>query len=196
MELGLLALTGDSRVGKDETAKILVKDFGFEQRAMADGIREILLGLNPIIKDNGGVVWELLDLFDNCHGNWDTIKAQSSESVQYMINLGQSCRNVLGETCWLDKVLPSDADTQKIVISDCRQVNEYEAIKARGGQVWKITRPNVKIKRGMDGLLDGLEFDHIIDNRGSLEDLRGIVQATIATDMRNSEVKRGYGIRF
>lgn len=179
MELKLIALVGNSRVGKDETAKILQKDFGFEQRAMADGIREILLGLNPILKDNGGVVWELLDLYDQCHGDWDRIKALSTESVDLMINLGQSCRDVLGETCWLDRVLPRGVELEtKVVISDCRQPNEYHAIKERGGQIWKVTRSGT-LRRGMDGLLDHLDFDARIKNDGSLEDLRSMVQAVI-----------------
>lgn len=191
MDLKLIGLYGPSRSGKDSVAAILTKDFGFEQRAMAGGIREILLGLNPIIKDNGGVVWELLDLYDQCHGDWDLVKARSSESVDLMIRLGETCRDVLGETVWLDRVLPDGLIEESICISDIRQPNEYTAVKSRGGQIWKVTRPGTK-KRGMDGRLDHLEFDAVIDNRGSLTDLRGIVQATIALDFG----KRRYGTRF
>jgi hypothetical protein len=191
MELKLVGLNGDSRAGKDEVAKVLTRDFGFEQRAMAEGIREILLGLNPIIKDNGGVVWELLDLFDQCHGDWDLIKARSSDSTDYMIRLGQTCRDVLGETVWLNRVLPDGDLNTSICISDVRQPNEYAAIKMRGGQIWKISRPGTK-KRGMDGLLDHLEFDAHIENRGSLMDLRGIVQATIASNFDKRKNDNGF----
>lgn len=193
MELKLLGLYGPSRAGKDECAKILVQDFGFEQRAQAAAIRKILLGLNPAIKDNGGVVWELQDLFDNCHGDWNAVKACSSESTDYMINLGQTCRDVLGIDVWMNTAFPPVGSDTKIVISDIRQPNEYEAVKARGGEVWKILRKGVE-KRGMDGLLDHLEFDAIIHNNGTLVDLRGMVQGVIATNIRNSEIKgRGYG---
>lgn len=201
MELRLIGLYGPSRAGKDSVAQVLEKDFGFEQRAMAAAIRKILLDLNPCIRDNGGVVWEFADLFDNCHGDWDLIKSRSLESVDYMIRLGQSCRDNLSKTVWLDKVLPPGVNDHlengiKVCISDVRQPNEYHAIKQRGGQIWKVTRPGTA-KRGMDGLLEGYEFDATIDNRGSLGDLRGIVQAVIATDIRNREVKgTGYGVRF
>lgn len=195
MELKLIGLHGKSRAGKDETARILERDFGFKQKAMADGIREILLGLNPIIKDNGGVVWELLDLVDQCHGDWDLIKARSSESVDLMIRLGQTCRDILGEEVWLERVLPSGEINESICISDVRQPNEYHAIKARGGQVWRVTSP-FEQKRGMDSLLEGLEFDAIIDNRGSLVDLRGIVAAVISNDITRREYRKNYGIRF
>lgn len=195
MDLKLLGLCGNSRAGKDACARILQEDFGFKQKAMAEGIREILLGLNPCIKDNGGVVWELLDLVDQCHGDWDLIKARSSESVDYMIRLGQTCRDVLGNTVWLDRVLPPIDSDEKICISDVRQPNEYHAIKERGGQVWKITRLGSQ-KRGMDGLLDGLEFDAHIDNRGSLMDLRGMVAATISDNITRGHYRKNYGLRF
>lgn len=196
MELRLIGLYGPSRAGKDETARILVEDFGFEQRAQAGAIREILLGLNPIIKDNNGELHFMQDLFEICGRNWDTVKATSRDSVDYMIRLGQTCRNVIGLDVWLNTALPSFEELDKglkVVISDVRQPNEYDAIKALGGQVWKIHRPGVEF-RAMDGLLEGREFDARIFNNGSLVDLRGSVQATISTDIGNRAVKgKGYG---
>lgn len=194
MELKLIGLYGPSRAGKDSVAAVLQNDFGFQQKAMAAGIREILLGLNPIIRDNDGVIWNLLDLFDDCNGDWDLIKAKSTDSVDYMIRLGQTCRNVLGETVWLDRVLPPGKElSESICISDVRQPNEYYAIKERGGVIWRIFRPGTA-QRGMDGLLDGYNFDAHIHNNGTLEDIRGIVQATISTDFEMRRVKgTGYG---
>lgn len=195
MDLKLIGLYGPSRAGKDSVAAVLRDDFGFEQRAMAEGIRDILLGLNPLIKTDDGEVHSMQGLWHDCYKDWDKIKAQSKESVDYMIRLGQTCRDVLGETVWLDRVLPlgTSALDISICISDVRQPNEYHEIKSRGGQVWKVSRPGTE-KRGMDGLLDGLEFDAHIINRGSLGDLRGIVQAVIATDIQNRSLKgKGYG---
>lgn len=180
----LVGLTGNSRSGKDSVAAILRDDYGFTQKAMAEGIRDILLGLNPILKDNGGVVWELLDLFDECHGDWDRIKARSSESTDLMIRLGQTCRDVLGETVWLDRVLPVGNITTKMCLSDCRQPNEYWEIKHRGGQVWKVVRSGSS-KRGMDGLLEGFDFDAVLHNNGTLEDLRDVVQSVISRGIQN-----------
>jgi len=186
-ELKLVGLHGPSRSGKDETARILVKDFGFEQRVLAAKIREILLGLDPLVATNDGTIWNLNALFKECDENWDRVKADSRETVEYMIRLGQTCRDVIGEDVWLSAVLPPVNSTAKICISDVRQPNEYHAIKERGGQVWKISRPGAEF-RGMDSLLQGYAFDAHIDNRGSLLGLRGIVQATIATSMSNNQL--------
>jgi hypothetical protein len=194
MTPNIIGLYGPSRAGKDEVARILVQDFGYEKRAQADAIRKLLLGLNPLIKDNEGTVWRMEDLFKYCGYNWDNVKAESYEATEYMIRLGQSARNVLGLDVWLNTAFPHIGCDIKVVISDIRQANEYEAIKERGGEVWKIVRKGVE-KRGMDGLLDHLHFDTIIHNNGTLIDLRGMVQSIIATNMRNTEVQgTGYGI--
>jgi hypothetical protein len=192
MELKLIGLYGPSRSGKDSVAAILRDDFGFQQKAMAEGIREILLGLNPLIVSDDDEIHTMHGLWHDCNKDWDQIKARSKESVDYMIRLGQTCRDVLGETVWLDRVLPDGELKDSICISDVRQPNEYTAIKMRGGQVWKISRPGTE-KRGMDGLLDHLEFDAHIINRGSLSDLRGIVAATISADITKREQRSGYG---
>ena len=168
----LIGLYGPSRAGKDETAGILVADFGFEQRAQAAAIREILLGLDPLIQDDEGNIMHMKTLFLECDNDWDKVKARSRDSVDYMIRLGQTCRDTLGIDIWVSQVMPPIGSEQKIVISDVRQPNEYEAIKERGGEVWKITRAGVEF-RGMDGLLQGYDFDATINNRGTLTDLRG-----------------------
>lgn len=199
----IIGLYGPSRAGKDETAAILVSDFGYEQRAQAAAIRKILLGLDPVISDNKGTFYTMQHLFQAHNENWDDVKAASSESVDYMIRLGQTCRDVLGIDVWLNTAFPpickcpglitTKCTCVKVVISDIRQINEYEAVKARGGEVWKIIRPGVE-KRGMDGLLDHLHFDVTLYNNGTLSDLRGMVQANIVTNMNNKAVKgTGYG---
>lgn len=191
----VIGLVGNSRAGKDEVAKILVADFGYEQRAQAAAIRKILLGLDPLLKDDHGNIYSMRELFEICNENWDVVKAASKESVDLMIRLGQTCRDVLGLDVWLNTAFPPIGSDVKVVISDIRQENEYDAVKARGGEVWKIIRPGVE-KRAMDGLLDHLEFDAVLYNNGTLVDLRGMVQASIATNMRNKEVKGNYGTRF
>lgn len=190
----IIGLYGDSRAGKDETAAILVADFGYEKRAQAAAIRRILLDLDPVIQGNNGTFYTMQHMFEACEEDWDKVKAFSSDSTDYMIRLGQSARDNLGINVWLEAAFPAPNYMGKVVISDIRQVNEYEAVKARGGEVWRITRPGT-VRRAMDGLLDHLTFDTHIRNIGSLADLRGLVQASIATNMDNATKKLNSGIR-
>lgn len=190
----IIGLYGDSRAGKDATAAVLVADFGYEQRAQAAAIRRILLGLDPVIQGNNGTFYTMQHMFEACEEDWDKVKAFSSEATDYMIRLGQSARDNLGINVWLETAFPPIGSEKKVVISDIRQVNEYEAVKARGGEVWRITRPGT-VRRGMDGLLDHLTFDAHLHNIGSLVDLRGMVQASIATNMDNKRKKLNPGLR-
>lgn len=209
--ISLVGLYGNSRSGKDSVAEILVNDFGYQQRAMAGRIREILLDLDPQVKCDNGDIMCLKELFEQSKQDWNVVKAASKETTDLMIRLGQSCRDVLGKGVWLDSVMPGPCSCKKvklnngdivpgectcakIVISDVRQVNEYRAIKERGGVIWKITRPASSEKRGMDGLLDHLDFDAHLHNRGSLVDLRGMVQGTLVSLSNTQAVKgKDYG---
>lgn len=176
----LIGLYGYSRSGKDSVSTVLVDDFGYEQRPMASKIRELLLNLDPSLTMNNGSIVRMKSLFKQCDEDWDIVKANCSESVDWMINIGQGCRDVLGYGVWLDAVLPPHDSQDKIVISDVRQPNEYHAIKERGGSIWRVVRRGSE-KRGMDGILDKYEFDATIYNSGTVEDLRGIVQSTISS---------------
>jgi hypothetical protein len=64
-----------------------------------------------------------------------------------------------------------------VVIDDMRFPNEYEAVKALGGQVWMVTRPGATItqRHSSEGKLDGHKFDLTIHNRGSVEYLKETV---------------------
>lgn len=175
----LIGLYGPSRAGKDEVAKILTNNFSYEQRAQADAIRKILLGLNPLVVRNDGGIVHLQDLYFEYEGNWDLIKADSRDSVDAMIALGQTCRDVLGLDVWLSTALPELGYENPVVISDVRQPNEYEAIVNQGGEVWKISRPGVEF-RAMDGLLEGKHFHALIDNNGTLKELEHKVNIIMA----------------
>jgi len=168
----LIGLSGASRAGKDSVAHILVKDYGFEQVALASAIRKILLDLDPMLNDEQSLV----NVFQRCDGDWDRVKAEAPGSVEWMISLGQSCRDNIGEDVWLRAALNNYDPSKNMVISDCRQVNEVQWIRDHGGMLWKIFRPRLEQFRGMDNLLDDVEFDAVLINDGSLEHLESLVE--------------------
>lgn len=182
----LIALHGISRSGKDETAKILVRKYGFKQIALASAIRSLLLGINPLLEDNDGEVHTMQGLWHDNYKDWDRVKAESRESVELMIRLGQSARDILGEDVWINAAFPNGYDQVldgHIVISDCRQPNEVEFLYRYGGEIWKIERPELGESRGMDGLLKDVRFEATIVNDGSLADLETIVSNIIEQDI-------------
>lgn len=177
----LIGLNGNSRAGKDSVAGILVRNYGFRQVALATKIREILLDLNPYIDDNPAhKPYFLKELYENCDGDWDRIKSAGPGSVDWMIALGQSLRDRLGEDVWINAAFPKGmSGERRIVISDIRQPNEVTWVQENGGELWHIERPDGAQKRGMDGLLSGVHWDAHIVNDGTLADLEETVRQNI-----------------
>lgn len=64
------------------------------------------------------------------------------------------------------------------IADDMRFENEYATIKELGGECWMIRRPGQENNgtHASEGRLDDFQFDCIIENNGSLEDLRVKVQ--------------------
>ncbi len=80
--------------------------------------------------------------------------------------------------CWQARVERHD----KVVTDDVRFPNEAEAIKAAGGEMWKVVRRSA-VHDGShesEGALDNWDgFDAVIDNDGSLEDFRRKIDALL-----------------
>ena len=68
---------------------------------------------------------------------------------------------------WLDGGL-------NVVVDDMRFANEWDAVKALGGECWYITRPRITypdIQHASEGALEDHGFDHRLINDGDLPSL-------------------------
>jgi hypothetical protein len=84
--------------------------------------------------------------------------------------MGQFGRSVR-EDYWIEQVIRHDS--QNLIIPDLRYPNEMKRIKALGGLTIKVINPRVEITHDeADDALEGYDFDHIIYNNGTLDDLR------------------------
>lgn len=74
-------------------------------------------------------------------------------------------------------------DAQRVIITDCRFYDELLAIKAAGGEVWRIVRQGSEARVGLKGHASETEMDAIPDskfglvihNNSTLKDLRAII---------------------
>lgn len=171
----ILGLYGDSRSGKDTTAHIMVDEFEFEWRSFAAPLREILFNINPYLIDWAGEGIRYQDAIRD-YGLDDT-KKNFPDSVDMMIALGQSVRDLIHEDAWIWSVMEEPLP-KRMVISDVRQPNEYKAITDAGGEVWRIIRPGT-VRRGMDGLLDDHFFPVTIYNDDGPDVLRNVVKREV-----------------
>jgi hypothetical protein len=117
------------------------------------------------------------------------------------------CRRSFHNDIWiasLENKLRSSRDD--VVISDCRFPNEINSIRAAGGTVIRVRRGDepvwysiaARANRGdvvaQQQLIDfkvhpsetawiGTEFDHVIDNNGTIDNLYSQIEMLITTDM-------------
>lgn len=174
----IIGLSGYARSGKDEAAKIMVKEFGFTRVAFADKLRECLYELNPIVSDKHDFTLagryekyvKVQDVIDKY--GWDGYKNTpfTHEIRRLLQRLGtEAGRNTLGENIWVDAAL--NVDHENIVVTDTRFPNEAKAIVDRGGEIWRVTRWGVTKANDhpSETSLDDWPFDKIVINDGDLE---------------------------
>jgi hypothetical protein len=169
----IIGLSGYAQSGKDEVAKILIEEFGFERVAFADAIRDLLYLTNPILNELAGDIQHAVD-----HRGWDEIK-QIPAVRKLLQSIGVAAREVLGKNVWVVAALRKmEDDSKDYVITDVRFENEASMIKYLGGVMWRISRDGVTPVNShiSENELDGYKFDQILKNEGSLDDLRELVR--------------------
>lgn len=175
----LIGVSGYAQSGKDSIAGIL-KPLGFERRAFADKMREALLAIDPIISHEALVPLRLSEILKVM--TWDLAKVTYPEVRDLLQRLGTDAgRNILGEDVWVDAAMNDIESTDNIVFSDCRFINEAQAIVDKGGEVWRVSRSGVgPVNDHISEVgLDGWAFDKYLKNLGTLDDLRhAVIHAT------------------
>lgn len=166
-----IGLSGYARSGKDTVGAYLVEHHGYQRVSFADPMREALYALNPFIDVDGWdvSVREAVDAF-----GWEKLKTKSFTIRPLMQRLGTEVgRNMFGTDFWVDLAMSRIPDGSKVVFTDVRFPNEAEAVKAVGGQVWRITRPGLTAANNhpSETAVDDYQFDKFIDNSSSLASL-------------------------
>jgi hypothetical protein len=154
----------------------LTRDFGYEQRAFADPLREAMLRLNPYIDQNVRLAstverygWEFAKKYPECRALMQRMGTEVG-------------RELFGQNFWVDLCLNSINGVPNVAITDVRFLSEVTAIKARGGVVIRVNRTGFGPANGhkSETELDSYNFDAVVENSGTLADLgRSITQVLI-----------------
>lgn len=175
----LIGVTGEARAGKDTFARLL-GEHGYRRVAFADALKQVV----ALIAD------EPVGLYHD-----DTTKEQYTDALgmtrrQALQLMGtEGGRKVLGDLVWVNRLTRSwrNAGKPRWVVSDVRFDNEAEAIRANGGIIVKIVRPQAeKISTGVaghasEGGIDHSLVDFHVKNSGTLEDLASSARLVLAT---------------
>ena len=177
----MIGLSGYARSGKDTVADILVEHYGFTKFAFADKLRQCVYELNPIIRADevrnhpfeGPPMFRYFkDVIDE--DGWDGYKDgyYKNDIRRLLQRMGTEVgRDLISDSIWVDEL---DKHSGKIVVTDCRFLNEAEKIKSKGGTVWRITRPETQPinPHTSEIALDNYTFDQYIDNDSTIAALK------------------------
>lgn len=190
----IIGLSGFARSGKDEAAKVLVEGFGFTQVAFADKLREMLYQLNPIVDQRKFIGMDLDEHNDTVYVQdvidkfgWNGYKEThwGSEIRRLLQRLGtEAGRQTLWDTIWIDAAFAGLPEDAKVVVSDARFFNEFDAIRERGGKIWRIERKGIGPTNDHPSETEApnyQHFDYTFYNDGTLAEFR-------------SDVVRRYGV--
>lgn len=182
----IIALSGFARTGKDEAARVLVDDFGFIQIGFADKLREMLYALNPVVSHKSYTVGMeepydivttpvlLQDVIDTY--GWGNYKETEygAEIRRLLQRLGtEAGRQTLWDSIWIDAALTGLPEDAKVVVSDARFFNEFDAVRERGGSIWRIERDGVGPLNSHASETEATSYPHfakVLYNNSTLSD--------------------------
>lgn len=181
MNYSLIGLSGMKRSGKDSTAEILQRNYGFSRLAFADKLREALLALNPFVVDTSAHMYSpLRELVDTW--GWEGLKTTHwYPEIRRLLQYGgtEMGRNTISEEVWVSPVMHQYAFLKQegvpAVISDVRFSNEAKAIRHNGGIIIEVQRTGVESPDSHPSEAINFEPDFVLDNNSTLEDLESKV---------------------
>lgn len=139
----IIGVRGFIGAGKDTFSNFLVKKYKFEKMSFADNLkdaaavifgwpRHLLQGDTP----ESRAFREEVDTYWEKH-----LKFQGFTPRKALQLIGtEAGRNVFGDNLWIAGTMKKAQAFENVVISDCRFVNEANAIRANGGKIVWIVR--------------------------------------------------------
>lgn len=138
-----IAFVGNMRHGKTTAATHLVKNYGYEKRAFADGVKDMacrmLQSAGEFLVENGNDNGELtLDV------NRRTLEAHKSHpSIRKFLQIvgSELVRDFYGpKDAWIQMLVNSLPTSAPVVVDDCRYRNEAEALRELGFVFVRVVR--------------------------------------------------------
>jgi hypothetical protein len=179
-----IGLSGYAQSGKDTVAEVLVKDFGYKKVAFADAIREALVVLNPRI-EVANMAMRLSSAVKSF--GWEFLKKEDTGVRELLQRFGTEVgREMFDQNIWVDLAIDLVPDGGRVVFSDVRYPNELKAIRAAGGTVWRVNRPDVSAPNDHESehALKDYKFDLQINNVDTVDFLQDLV-ASIMKENRH-----------
>jgi hypothetical protein len=165
--------------GKSTVANFLSEEFDYSIKPFAEPLKRMV---RQFLEDAGFTADEIRHYMSegketSLPGLWD----RPTTARHLMQTLGTEWgRELVGGGIWL-KLWGSSLGEGRVVVDDVRFPNEAEEVKARGGVVWLIERDvqssaAVLGHKSESGLGNDYEFDSVLYNRGTIQELQNSVK--------------------
>ncbi len=215
-EMIIIGISGKAGVGKDEFANVAVEQFGFLRRGFADGIKaEIMSMLGWMdIPYRHSQFWgdytkkETPILFQTSDGSpvspvrclpfFEGLKHGDSfiprELLQWVGEYGRGKDPLY----WINRLF-QNTQTERLIISDVRRVNELNAIRQRGGYIVRIHRNVPEGVVSNSGHASEVELDSYTDwdytlvNDRKLKDFQTKAQVILKDILQRCEGRANVG---
>lgn len=184
----IIAITGHKFSGKSTVARILGNATGWEIVSFADKLKDITCVLSGCtreqLEDYNFKENELVpDYLRPYCGNAE--KPTFRAFLQYF---GSEVMRGVNDNIWIDSTLSNYGED--CIVSDCRFPNEAKAVKARGGIVIKVVRPDVKVEDShqSETRIDEIVPDYTLYNDTTLENLVAKVDVLVRLLGANNKI--------
>lgn len=175
----LIGITGHKFSGKSTVAKMLSEMLNYRVVSFADKLKDVTCVLS-------GCTREQLEDYDfkesvlvPNHLKPYCGNAEFPTYRAFLQHFGSEVMRGVNDNIWIDCTLSNCGED--CIVSDCRFPNEAKAVKARGGIVIKVERPDAKAEDShqSETRIDEIVPDIIIENNSDLKALQGNVSALV-----------------
>lgn len=184
----IIAICGHKFSGKSTVARLLHNATGYEVVSFADKLKDITCILS-------GCTREQLEDYDFKENELVPdylrpycLNAEKPTFRAFLQHFGSEVMRGINDNIWIDCMLSNCG--KDAIISDCRFPNEAKAVKARGGIVIKVVRPDVKASDShqSETMIDEIGADYLIWNATTLENLEANVDSLVRLLKANGRI--------
>lgn len=166
----IVGIIGFAHVGKSQVAQTLIDEYNFTLIKFADGLKNMLRAIGLTEEEIEGQLKE-----KPCE------KLGGQTPRHAMITLGTDWgRKLIHEDLWVLawRKYALESTTERIVVDDCRFLNEAGMIRRLGGVIWHVERPGYGPVKHHQSELEHLQIrtDALLKNDGSVDQLKDLVR--------------------
>ena len=166
--MSIIALSGYAKSGKSQVAQYI--------QELQPHRNWKIKGYSQKLKEIAGLMTGIpAELFESQQVKQQQLPGWGMTVRDFLQKLGtEAIRDGLHPDAWVMALFSDYHEQDNWIITDCRFHNEAEMVEKFGGKIVRVNRTGVHPVNGhpSETSMDDWDFDHIIENNGTLEDLK------------------------